>query len=393
MAVQFLGGLLYIWSVVGKALIKSGWTSKQASIPYTTATVFFVIAMVIMGRLQDAKGPRFCCTLAGCFTGFGLILSGLVHSPFLLTLTFGVLVGAGSGSINVSTTPPALKWFPASKKGMITGTVVAGIALASILYAPLVTYLISAFGVSKALIFMGVSLLILIVGFAQFLANPPAGYKPEEGANLSAAKAVDHSHDADWKDMLKSADFYKLWFMFGTSASAGLMVIGHAANIAKIQVGWEKGFLLLIFLAVFNAAGRFLGGTLSDKIGRINLMRIIFGLSALNMLCFSHYLSIPLLAVGVALAGLCYGASFSAFPAVTADKYGMKNFGANYGVIFTAYGVGGIVGPMTAAAVVDATKSYNQAYFISCALLVVALVIAFTFKSEKSAKVLDPAKA
>ncbi|WP_026938899.1 L-lactate MFS transporter [Holophaga foetida] len=383
--VQFLGGLLYIWSVVGKALIKSGWTAKQASLPYTTATVVFVIAMVMMGRVQDAKGPRFCATLAGCFTGCGLIISGLVQSPLLMTISFGVLVGAGSGSINVSTTPAALKWFPASKKGTITGVVVAGIALASILYAPLITWLIGAYGVSKALIIMGICLLVLMVGCAQFLANPPEGYNPNTASSAKSFGGSDHGQDADWRGMLKSADFYKLWIMFAFSSAAGLMIIGHAATIAKIQVGWEKGFLLLIFLAIFNAAGRFLGGTVSDKIGRINLMRIIFVIQALNMLCFSRYLSIPLLALGVALAGLCYGASFSVFPATTADKYGMKNFGTNYGVIFTAWGLGGIIGPMTAAVIMDSTKRYNLAYLVSCTLLVVALLISFTFRTFKTA--------
>lgn len=384
-AVQFLGGLLYIWSVVGKALIKSGWTGKQASLPYTTATVAFVISMTLMGRIQDSRGPRFVGTLAGLFTGTGLILSGLVHTPLLMTLTFGVLVGAGSGTINVATTPAALKWFPSAKKGMITGIVVAGIALASVMYAPLISWLVGTYGISTAFICLGVALLVLMVGFAQFLANPPAGYDPNAGVATTPGKPVTLGTELDWRGLLKNRDFYKLWLMFAFSSSAGLMIIGHAANIAKIQVGWEKGFLLLIFLALFNAAGRFLGGTVSDKIGRINLMRIIFVIQALNMLCFSRYLSIPLLAMGVALAGLCYGGSFSVFPATTADKYGMRNFGANYGLVFTAWGVGGIIGPMTAAALLDSTKSYNLSYIVAFVLVAIAALITFTFRSKRPA--------
>jgi len=386
-AVQFLGGLLYIWSVVGKALIKSGWTAKQASLPYAIATVAFVVAMVLMGRVQDSRGPRFCCTVAGCLTGVGLVLSGLTHTPLLMTLSFGLLVGAGSGSINVAATPAALKWFPPSRKGTITGIVVAGIALASILYAPLITWLIATYGVSRALILMGIALFVLMVVFAQFLTNPPAGYNTGEGVTPAANKVIDESRDTDWSGMLKSDDFYKLWIMFAFSSTTGLMIIGHAANIAKIQVGWEKGFLLLIFLAVFNASGRLLGGTVSDKIGRINLMRIIFIVQAINMLLFRTLLTIPLLALGVALAGLCYGASFSVFPAATADRYGMKSFGANYGVIFTAWGLGGIIGPMTAAMILDSTRSYNLAYLVAFSLLMVALLISFTFKECRILKV------
>jgi MFS family permease len=382
-AVNFLAGLLYIWSVVGKALIVDyHWTGKQASLPYTTATVALVVSMALFGRLQDAIGPRVCCTLAGLLIGFGLILSGFSTDPIAMTLTFGVLVGAGCGIVNSCTTPPAMKWFPAHKKGMITGIVVAGIALASIVYSPLIAYLIARYGLSTAYISLGIGILILTVAFAQLLSNPPAGYIPPVGAAPAQGGALlRHGEDKDWKAMIKTADFYKLWVMLAFSSSAGLMIIGHTANIAKTQVHWEKGFLLLILLALFNAGGRFLGGTLSDKIGRIHLMRIIFIGQALNMLLFSRYLSVPSLGVGVAVTGLCYGAIFSVFPATTADKFGIRNFGADYGIVFTAWGLGGVIGPMTAAAFLDATKSYNAAYWVACALLVVATLITFTFKT------------
>ena len=385
--INLIIGILYIWSIISKALVNDlGWTSKQASLPYTFVTVTFVIAMAIFGRLQDTKGPRITATIASILLGIGIILSGVFLNPIMLIVTFGIIAGAGIGTANVATVPPAVKWFPPAKKGMVTGVSVAGIGISAVVYSPLANSLLHSVGIEKTFIYIGIGALVLMLVLSQFLTNPPAGYNPQsaEPAKKQIQKAAGTPvPDKGVKDVLKSSSFYRLWIMFMFSASAGLMIIAHAANIAKVQVSWEGGFYMVILLAVFNAAGRILGGMVSDKIGRINLMRIIFGLQAVNMLLFTFYSSIFLLAVGIAVAGLCYGAGFSVFPANVMDLFGMKNFGVNYGLIMTGWGLGGVIGPMTAAAVFDANKNYDMAYIIAGILLIVTLVITFTFRKEK----------
>jgi MFS family permease len=228
-----------------------------------------------------------------------------------------------------------------------------------------------------------------MLALSRLLTNPPAGYVPSAGkADKKTVKkaAIAPAGDIGLRDIVKTSGFYRLWLMFTFSSSAGLMIIGHAANIAKVQIGWEGGFYLVILLSVFNAAGRIFGGSVSDKIGRINLMRIIFGLQALNMLLFAFYSNIILLAAGIAVAGLCYGAGFSVFPATVMDLFGMKYFGANYGLIMTAWGVGGVIGPMTAAAVFDGSKNYNTAYIIAGVLLALTFLITFTFRKKNLTK-------
>lgn len=404
-ATSFISGILYVWSVIGKGLIKElGWTSKQASLPYTMVTVTFVMAMVVFGKIQDKKGPKICTIVAGFLMGGGLILSGFAKEPWMMAVTFGIIAGAGIGIINVSASPPAMKWFSPEKKGMITGIVVGGVGIAPVFFSPAANFLIQYVGIYNTLIIFGFFALSVVLPLSRNIVNPPAGYvssKSFSRVKMPGNKLIRATRDVPENaaeknptndspavatiemtrsQMLKTSNFYKLWFMLAFSASAGLMIIGHAANIAKVQVHWEGGYLLVILLAIFNAAGRLLGGMLSDKIGRINLMRIIFMLQALNMLLFFKYLSIPALAVGIIVAGLCYGATFSVFPATTADFYGLKNFGANYGVVFTAWGFGGVIGPMTAAGILDATKSYNNAYLVAFYLLLVALTLTFTFK-------------
>lgn len=363
--INLIIGILYIWSIISKALINDlGWTSKQASLPYTFVTVTFVIAMTVFGKLQDTKGPRITATIASVMMGCGIILSGVLVSPVMLVITFGIIAGAGIGTANVATVPPAVKWFPPEKKGMVTGLSVAGIGISAVVYSPISNGLLNTVGISKTFIYLGIGALVLMLILSQLLVNPPQGYVPARSG--TSKKQVQKASGVPAKDMglrevLKTSSFYRLWIMFMFSSSAGLMVIAHAAKIAEVQISWQGGFYLVILLAVFNALGRIMGGVVSDKIGRINLMRVIFGLQAVNMLLFTFYGNIGLLAAGIAVAGLCYGGGFSVFPAMAIDLYGMKNFGVNYGLVMTGWGFGGVVGPMMAAAVFDASKNYDMA--------------------------------
>ncbi len=379
--INLIIGILYIWSIISKALINDlGWTSKQASLPYTFVTVTFVIAMTVFGKLQDTKGPRITATIASVMMGCGIILSGVFVSPVMLVITFGI-------TANVATVPPAVKWFPPEKKGMVTGLSVAGIGISAVVYSPISNTLLNTVGISKTFIYLGIGALVIMLILSQFLVNPPPGYVPAgSGTPKKQARKASGvpAKDMGLKEVLKTSSFYRLWIMFMFSSSAGLMVIAHAAKIAEVQISWQGGFYLVILLAVFNALGRIMGGVVSDKIGRINLMRVIFGLQAANMLLFTFYGNIGLLAAGIAVAGLCYGAGFSVFPAMAIDLYGMKNFGVNYGLVMTGWGFGGVVGPMMAAAVFDASKNYDMAYIISGALLIITLFITLTFRKEKA---------
>lgn len=384
-SINFITGLLYMWSVISKSLLGDlGWSSKQASLPYTTFTISFVIAMVLFGKLQDTKGPRLVASIGSILMGTGLILSGIFTFPIMLVITMGIIAGGGVGILNVSTSPPVVKWFPPEKKGLVTGIVVAGAGLSSTMYSPLTNYLIGSVGLSKTFIYIGIGALIITLSLSQRLKNPPEGY-----IALGSIPVINSNSkiNYEWREMLKSLNFYKLWLMLAFSSSAGLMIIGHISSIANIQTKWQAGFILVILLSIFNTFGRILGGSISDKIGRINLMKIIFILQGINMFLFSTYTNVITLSIGVAMVGLCYGGSFAVFPSAITDLYGMKNFGINYGLMFTGWGLGGIIGPMVAATIYDSSGSYNTAYLVAGILLIISIIIAMTFKMPKDCNI------
>ncbi|TYQ16862.1 UNVERIFIED_CONTAM: OFA family oxalate/formate antiporter-like MFS transporter [Acetivibrio alkalicellulosi] len=381
--INLILGLLYIWSIMSKALINElNWTKTQASLPYTVSILTFALVMIFAGRVQDTKGPRLSSTFGGILLGGGLILSAFMRTPLLMTLTYGLMGGAGIGFCYAATTPPAVKWFPLEKKGFISGIVVSGVGFAAVYISPLTNMLIEKFGVYNAFFILGIFALVVLIILSQLLVNPSDKYIAKINIkNTNQNNKPINQKQYTWKEMLKTFSFYKLWIMYTFSASAGLMLIGHLTVISTQQANWEKGFYLVVLLAIFNTLGRIVGGLVSDKYGPIKTMLTIFSLQAINMFFFSQYTTIGLLAFGVAFTGLVYGALFSVFPAITAQNYGTKNLGTNYGFVFTSWGLAGVTGPLLAGKIFDLTESYNYSYLVSALLLIGASLLTFSFKS------------
>ena len=383
-------GVLYSWSVIAKSLSKAvseggwGWSSGQASLPYAIAVGVFAVAMVFAGRAQDRFGPRIVASIGGALTGLGMIVASFAtpQSTLPITVGFGVLTGLGIGLGYAAATPAALKWFPPSRKGLITGIVVAGFGLASVYIAPLTSWLLATQQVSGPFRVLGVAFLIVTVGLAQLLKNPPAGYVALEAAPAAGASASTRvADDYEWNEMVRTPQFALLWAMYAFSAFAGLMIIGHMAKIAAAQLtSIDLGFLLVAVLAVGNASGRVVAGIVADKIGGTRTMFGVFVLQAVLMGALALSGSVATLVPVAAAVGFCYGANLSLFPSTTAEYFGTKNLGANYGLVFTAWGVGGVFGSLTAGTIVDSTGSYALSYAIAAGLCIVAALLSFATK-------------
>lgn len=382
-------GVLYAWSVFGKQFTESiqnggfEWTKTQASLPYTIAIAFFALIMVPAGRLQDKIGPRLVATIGALFTGIGLIITSFATPENIMPaiIGFGVFAGTGFGLGYAAATPAAVKWFPPEKKGLITGIVVSGFGLAPVYIAPLSKYLLSNFGISKSFLILGISFTIITTILCQFIKNPD---KPlfivKINGNGSTLKT-----DFNWKEMIKTPTFYFLWLEYAFAATAGLMIIGHLAKIVAVQSNntIKIGFMFVALLAIFNAFGRIAAGIISDKIGRIKTIFLVCMSQAIVMFFFSSFNSITTFIIGSAIVGFSYGSCLSVFPSTTADFWGTKNLGMNYGIMFTAWGVGGVFGPLLAGKIADISGSYNSAYLISSALMILASAMTFLTKAPK----------
>jgi nitrate/nitrite transporter NarK len=294
--------------------------------------------------------------LAASSTGYGSWILG-----------YGVLVGAGIGFGYAVITPVTIKWFPPNKTGLITGMVVAGFGLSSVYMAPLFSFLIKDFGLSYALTVYAIAFSI-VVGLCSFLLlNPPKEETGKASMNPSSSK-----DDIRVSDILKKSDFYLLWVLFFIGSGAGLMVIGFVTDLVKKGLG-EQAFLGVAIIAIGNSGGRVLAGYLSDKIGRLKTLLIMFLFQCVLMviaaLVTDKGISSVLLLIMATFIGFNYGSNLSLFPSIAKDLWGLKNFGSNYGVLFTAWGLGGFVLSRLSQMIKASTGSLEYSFWLAGILL------------------------
>jgi MFS family permease len=327
--------ILYTWasSRAHQASIEKGgagsfqWDLAAINDPYAVCCLVFAFAMIVAGKCQDKVGPRVTALVGGILVGAGFFWISQTTSYAAWVLGFGVLAGTGIGFGYSSATPPALKWFPPARTGLIAGLVVSGFGLASVYIAPLATWLVRQFGLQQAMLFFGLGFLFVVSGLSMLLTNPPQGYAPAVAATKPGAPAK-RRRRLPPSEILGTPTFYLLWLLFFIGSGAGLMVIGSVAGMAKKSLG-EMAFVAVAIMAVGNAGGRIVAGLLSDRIGRARTLFAMMALQALLM-----FVAIPVVGSGatspivlVLLAtfiGFNYGTNLSLFPSF-ARFWGLKN--------------------------------------------------------------------
>jgi OFA family oxalate/formate antiporter-like MFS transporter len=381
MGINLALGILYTWSVIGKGLQDElGWDASDTAWPYSIACLIFSLIMVPAGRMQDKLSPKLVATIGGILVGIGFIVASQVQTLTGIIIGFGVLVGAGLGFGYASATPPAVKWFPPAKTGMIAGIVVSGFGLASVYAAPLTKWLIGTYGIAQTMMILGIGFLAIVVLLAQILKAPPVGYIPAGYTPPPAVVSGGKKEDFVPSEMLKTPQFYMLWFMYACGAGAGLMIISKLAAIGG-KLGIELGFVLVAVLALGNGGGRIVAGILSDKVGRKATMMFCFISQAILIFLLSQakdgnfLATVPVMALISMLIGANYGANLSLFPSITKDYFGVTNFGMNYGLVFTSWGVGGFMLAKLAGAMYVKYQSFNVAYFGASVLLILAAIM------------------
>jgi len=381
--IQVCLGAIYAWSVFTPSLQKApfNFSKTQTQVIFSIGLASFAVMTIIGGRWQAKAGPALVVRVGGLVLGLGYVLGGLLES-FLpgqlylgLVLCVGLIGGAGIGLGYVVPIAAGVKWFP-DKKGLITGLAVAGFGFGALLWIYLGQGfegrpgLLAAFGVSKVFQIYGVAFFVLVMIGSIWMKNPPEGYKPAgwtgaAGTAAAGAAAV----NIESRQMLATPQFYMLWIMFCFGALAGLMVIGiiklfgidalqARSGLTLEAASAAAGTAMAVFYAIANGFGRIIWGLVSDKIGRKPSLVLMLGIQGVVMLLFFNMGGTRgLLFLGAALIGFNFGGNFALFPAATADFFGNKTVGKNYGWVFTSYGIGGIVGPIMAGRFADAGKA------------------------------------
>jgi len=367
-------GAVYAFSILVPPLEKEfNWTRIETSIASTLALLTFALSMIPAGRLQDKKGPRTAVSIGGVLIGLGMILSSYTSSLLWLYVNYGLLLGLGIGFAYGAPIATCSKWFP-DKKGLVTGMVVFGFGGGSILFAPLWNYIIMIYSWRTNFLVSGLLFMVLTVASAQILKNPPKDYAPTRW--IASKINRKNSVECEPEVMIKTLPFILLWVSYWFGTNAGLMTISQAKQVAKeiAKMNDLDATLAVSILGGFNAVGRIFWGFVGDRIGREKALSISFLLSAFALLILGIISEQTIFLSGICLVGLCFGGFLALYPVLTSDYYGSKNFGVNYGIVFTAYGAGSVLGPIMASYFRTYQGTYMPAFFISAVLALLGMV-------------------
>ena len=379
--IQLALGAIYAWSVFTARLTDAGgvyaFSASQAAWVFSAGLATFAIVMVLAGRILPRIGPRPLSVAGGLLLGAGYIASGFFGESFWVQLLgIGVVGGAGIGLAYVVPIAVCVKWFP-DKKGLITGLAVAGFGFGATIWVKLAgswfggllntTSLFGLPGVQSVFVIYGITFFVLVLLGSIVMVNPPDGYVPAGWTPPDADKGDHGAVEYRARDMLRTPQFYMLWTTFMFAGIAGLMVI-YCIKLFGIDALEYRGVAdagvitgtAMAWYAIFNGVGRIAWGSISDRIGRRQTLVLMSALQGATMLMSYHvFITFGLVygfILAAALIGFNYGGSFALFPAITADYFGNKSVGSNYGWIFTAYGVAGLAGPLLAGYFKDTAK-------------------------------------
>ncbi len=378
LSMNFALGTLYAWSVFVAPLEKQfGWKRADTSMVFTIAVMVFALSFVVAGRIQDKFGPLYCSLAGGILVSLGFFLCSFTTSLMYLYICFGVIGGLGNGFGYATPIPVMAKWFP-DKRGLAVGLAVGGYGAGSAIFGPLAQLkLIPNYGLPATFQILGAIFFVMTVSGALLLKNPPPGYQPAGWTQAAASKGGGAVHEFSAGEMLQTPTFYLMWVGYALGCSAGLMVISQLVPFAR-SVGIAAAALSTMTLVVGafgNASGRILSGWMSDKLGRINVLRAMIGISIVAMpALYAAGSNVGALYLAVFVVYWCYGTQLSVNGVAASDFWGTRNAGINYGLLFTAWGVAGIIGPRIGGVLYDKYHDYKAAFYTASALAAVALL-------------------
>lgn len=383
----FCFGGVYAWSAFSGELANyMGWDYSKVTVAYSVMLMTIAVMGLVGGALLQRFGARRLMIVAGIMWGLGWLLTGFASSVMMLYISFGILAGCASGFGYNPGVVTAVSWFP-DRKGFASGMAVGICGMASLIVAPLANFLLTKFDVLTAFRLVGGLFLLLSVATSWYIDGPPAGWKPE-GYEPPAASAA--SSGKTWREMLRDPRCYLLWATLLCASVAGLMLIGHASKIGQEVAGITaaQAALLVGIMAVANFGGRLVLGSLSDVLGRHQIVIGVMVLCALDMVFLSNVSTFLGFVAAIVIAGVCFGGTLATFSALSSDTFGPKYNGINYSIIFTGYGIASIVGPNVATAIQSSTGSYSGAFLFAavCSLIAAALCFAAKQMSKSSTK-------
>ncbi|GAA1429980.1 OFA family MFS transporter [Microlunatus lacustris] len=377
-------GAVYAWSVFSSALQKAEpWqlSKTAATVPFEVAIGMIFIGTFLGGRIQDRRGPRTVAVIGAVVYGLGVIVASFARDAdqlWLLVLGYGVLAGFGLGLAYIVPIAMLQKWFP-DKRGLITGLAVGGFGFGAVVTAPVAQALVrrNPDEPTTAFLWLGIAYLVFSVAGALVFRNPPEGYQVPGYTPATTGKVVDSGRDFTQAEALRTWQWYALTAILTLAVLAGISFISQAAASFTDISGYTAAAAAAAvgFLGLFNGAGRIFWAAVSGRLGRMPTFIAILALEGICLLLIPHVQNAILFFVLCAIVYLCYGGAFGTMPATAGDFFGVKNAGGIYGLMLIGWSLGGVVGPLVAAALIGDERNYSSAYTTIGIITLVAIIL------------------
>ncbi len=383
MVLALCSGIGYAWSVFQKPLMENfDWTLKTISLTFTLQIMVSTIAPVFLSRFQKKLGVKNYLRIGIAIYILGLLATMFTSSISYLYLVYGIIVGIGIAMLYPTLIAYATSLFP-DKTGMASGLLASSYGSGAILWAPLATFFMEKHSVLSVYGLLAAIFAVVMIPTSFLIKNVPADFGAGSNKVKAASNNISSSRDFSWQEMLRTPTYYLLLIALTLGATAGLMIAGHASGMLQEILSYtpEQAAVLVGFFSVFNALGRLMFGFLSDRMGRYNVMLLLFTVIGGSMLLLSKTNGSVFIVALLAISS-CYGGFTSMFSPVCADNFGMKNLAVNYAFLYIAYGLAGLVGPQLAAGIRTASGGYDMAFLAVAVMSVVGFALILVLKAK-----------
>jgi OFA family oxalate/formate antiporter-like MFS transporter len=380
MVIQFCAGIIYGWSVFkGPVAEYLSWDAGSAALTSSIMLAMFVIGIIAGGWAQDKLGPMKVTLAGSILIGAGTAGTALITSgaPWLVYITYGIIAGFGVGAVYTSTIAATQKWFP-DKRGFASGMIVGAFGLSLVVFAPLAKSMLdSTIGVSGTFLIFGFCFLAAIAVCSIFIQNPPEGYLPE---GFVPVQAANQNQQMTAKEMIKTKQYYLLLFGLFFTLPAYFIL-----NPVFISLGSDRGLtpelavLGVALTGVSSAAGRIIVAWVSDKIGRKAAMVAI----AVIILCASLVMIIGggvLFIICIMLISFGFGGAAGVYSPMTAESFGAKNVGMNFGLVMIGFAGSALLFPIISRQL-TAGGSYTSSFIMAAVTCAIAIVLVLLMKN------------
>ncbi|WP_323393377.1 OFA family MFS transporter [Anaerotignum propionicum] len=381
-------GTVYSYSVFRVALEKDLMIgAAESGMPYMVALAFYALFMFLTGRYIEKFQAKKILMLGGLLVSLGWILSSFVSNIFLLTITYGCISGAGVGIAYGVPLSVIAKWFP-DKKGIAVGLILIGFGLSPLVTAPIARSLVESYGVMKTFFILGVSFAVMLPILAILFKYP----SDEEVLifNKKVNQSSENSPDLTLKQMIRTKSFKGVYLNFLIGTMIGLMVVGMTINVGLdyFQLDSSTVTRTMAIFAIFNGVGRPAFGWVTDRYSSRKAMTISYFLimsSAMGLVTSGKHTLVYILTFSIFWFNL--GGWLAIAPTSTLKLYGIKNNSQNYGLVFTAYGVGAIAGVSTSGLILDYYGNYDYVFYYIIVLCMVGIILTTKYINNKTDKI------